>query len=344
MRGSYHIISDCVDYIPLDECMNLDLLAAFLADQHLRRLAQGTILTGSARIKAYLSYCEKISLDPLRAGREDFLQYLRHRQDRGVKHGTLKGDFSALSSFYELLEEQNKSNSAREIVAIRKRYLRQYKPDAEERQIISIEQAASMVAGTIDTRDRAILLLLLKTGIRRGELASLDLSDISLEGLSIRLKPTGKRSNRLVFFDEEASAALQRWLKARARRAGSEPALFLASDGKRLGSRGIWSAVVRAAERAGLHSPGAPLEKRFGPHCCRHFYTSHLLRNGMRREYGELLPRPKGRGFRLLLPDRRSSPSGSLPVLSEFSVRPSSSGACMQRSQSQAISSQKVIG
>jgi integrase/recombinase XerD len=225
-------------------------------------------------------------IDPLTATREDFLAYLKYRQSLGVKHGTLKGDFSSLSSFYDLLEEQGKSRSATELKSIQKKYLRQYKPDSEERQIISIEQAAQMVAGTIDTRDRAILLLLLKTGIRRGELASLDLSDVSLEGLSIRLKPTGKRSNRLVFFEEETKVALERWLTARARRAGSEPALFLAPDGQRLGYRGIWYVVVQAAKRAGLHDPESEkLEERFGPHCCRHFFTSHLLRNGMRREY-----------------------------------------------------------
>jgi integrase/recombinase XerD len=269
--------------------MTSDLLAAFVADQHLRRLSVGSIESSSLRVRSFLSWCNKTSLEPLCATREDLLAYLSILQEKGHKTATLRKDFSALSSFYELMEEQNKSNSARYIVAIRKKYLRQYKPDAEERQIISIEQAASMVAGTIDTRDRAILLLLLKTGIRRGELASLDVSDISLEGLSIRLKPTGKRSNRLVFFDEEASQALQRWLKARARRAGSEPALFLASTGKRLEARGIRNAVVRAAERAGLHTKGAPLEERFGPHCCRHWQATHLLRAGMPREYMQWL-------------------------------------------------------
>jgi len=262
-----------------------DLLAAFLADQHLRRLATSTVQASSARVKAFLSWAEKTRIDPLQCSREDFLKYLQFRQEAGVKHGTLKGDFSALSSFYELMEEQGKSRSAGDVVVIRKKYLKQYKPDAEARQIISIEQMASMIAGTIDTRDRAILLLLAKTGIRRGELESLDLSDISLEGLSIRLKPTGKRSNRLVFFDEEARVALERWLKARARRAGSESALFLASDGQRLGYRGIWYVVVQAARRAGLHSPGAPLEERFGPHCCRHWFTAQLYRAGMSREH-----------------------------------------------------------
>lgn len=106
----------------------------------------------------YLRWCDARVLDPLAAGREDFLGYLEYSQNLGHSSSTLRKDFGALSSFYELLGEQGKSNSASDIVAIRKKYLRQYKPDAEERQIISIEQAAQMVASTIDTRDKALLL------------------------------------------------------------------------------------------------------------------------------------------------------------------------------------------
>jgi integrase/recombinase XerD len=266
------------------------LLSAFLADQHLRRLATGTIYTSSARVRAFLSYCEKIRLDPLQAAREDFLKYLQYRQAAGVKHGTLKGDFSALATFYELLEEQGKSRSAQELKNVQKKYLKIYKPDAGERQIISIEQMARMVLSTIDTRDRAILLLLAKTGVRCGELASLDLTDISIKEGSIRLKPTGKRSNRLVFFDEEAGESLERWVKARARRAEGCPALFLSTKGGRLGAPGIRDAVVHAAQRVGLHdSESKRLEDHFGPHCCRHWHATHLLRAGMPREYVQFL-------------------------------------------------------
>jgi integrase/recombinase XerD len=92
---------------------------------------------------------------------------------------------------------------------------RLYKDEVRQRQLISIEDAKKMVRATIDTRDRAILLLLLKTGIRRNELVTLDLEDVNLRDQSLMLKPTGKRSNRIVFFDEEATRILARWLAAR---------------------------------------------------------------------------------------------------------------------------------
>jgi integrase len=41
----------------------------------------------------------------------------------------------------------------------------------------------------MDSRDRAIITLLAKTGIRRGELITLDISDVNWENYSIILKP-----------------------------------------------------------------------------------------------------------------------------------------------------------
>ena len=101
------------------------------------------------------------------------------------------------------------------------------------RQSISVENAAKMVRATIDTRDRAILLLFFKTGIRRNELITLDLEDLDLQGMSLTLKPTPKRSNRTVFFDDETRRALARWIKSREMRfkKGDQKALFISAMG-----------------------------------------------------------------------------------------------------------------
>jgi integrase/recombinase XerD len=40
------------------------------------------------------------------------------------------------------------------------------------------------------------------------------------------------------------------------------------------------------AEKVGLHDPVSPrLEDHFTPHCCRHWFTTHLRRAGMPREF-----------------------------------------------------------
>ncbi len=175
---------------------------------------------------------------------------------------------------------------------IQKRYLQQYKDECRQRQLISIEDAAKMVQATIDTRDQAVLLLLLKTGIRRNELVTLDLADVDLQAQSLTLKPTGKRSNRTVFFDDEATRALARWLKARETRYKKRgvKALFISASGTRLERAAVDILVRTAAERVGLHDHGSKrLEEKFTPHCCRHWFTTYLLRAGMRREYVQWL-------------------------------------------------------
>ncbi len=70
--------------------------------------------------------------------------------------------------------------SVNPIIPFKRRYLRKFKDDngSESRQIISIEQASLLVNSTLNSRDKAILVLLFKTGIRRGELCNLDLDDL----------------------------------------------------------------------------------------------------------------------------------------------------------------------
>ncbi len=103
--------------------------------------------------------------------------------------------------------------------------------------------------------------------------------------MRIKLKPTAKRTNRTVFFDDECSFILRRWLKIREdmNKKGST-ALFLNHEGERLNRSGVFNGVVEAAKRAGLHNAASErLEDHFGPHCCRHWFCTHLFRAGMRR-------------------------------------------------------------
>ena len=101
--------------------------------------------------------------------------------------------------------------------SVRKRYIRRYKDNDEGqmRKLISVEEMAKLINSTLDVRDKAIITLLAKTGIRCKELITLDVDDIDWIEQSIRLKPTPKRTNRTVFFDDETAIVLHRWIKAR---------------------------------------------------------------------------------------------------------------------------------
>jgi integrase/recombinase XerD len=56
--------------------------------------------------------------------------------------------------------------------------------------------------------------------------------------------------------------------------------------GTRLQSAAVDILVREAAERIGLHNHSSEkLEEKFTPHCCRHWFTTHLRRAGMPREF-----------------------------------------------------------
>ena len=102
------------------------------------------------------------------------------------------------------------------------------------------------------------------------------------------LKPTHKRSNLTVFFDYECATVLKRWLKKRTNIAKRKcEALFVSyNSGGRLERHAIYETFTAIAEKAGLHNPiSNRMEEHFTPHCCRHWFTTHLRRNGMPREF-----------------------------------------------------------
>jgi integrase/recombinase XerD len=138
----------------------------------------------------------------------------------------------------------------------------------------------------LSIREKAIITLLAKTGIRKGELIRIDLEDIDWKSQSIALKPRAKRSNRIVFFDNECGRTLKKWISLRSKLKPNTNALFVSEYGNRADKNVIYYAVAKNAERVGLHNPKSPrVEDHFFPHCCRHWFTTHLLRSGMPREY-----------------------------------------------------------
>lgn len=217
---------------------------------------------------------------------KDFLQHILYK--RSVKHKTVENYFSALSAFYDYLAFED-FVSTNMILPFRKRYLKRYKDgyDDPERKLLSVEEMSTLVASIMDPRDKAIAVLFAKTGIRRGELLRLDVNEIHWEDYSITLKPTPKRSNRIVFFDDEGAVALRRWLRVREKLNPKTRALFVSYQSlKRLDRNGLYTAMVKYARRLGFYNADSPrLEDHFGPHCFRHWFTTWLLRNGMPREY-----------------------------------------------------------
>jgi integrase/recombinase XerD len=265
------------------------LIGDFTRDCKLRGMTEESIRRYVSSLKIFARFLMERGLSVNDVDVHVLREFLQHViYDRKAKHKTVENYFSALSAFYDYLSFEGYTSS-NVVLPFRKRYLKRYKSgfDDPERKLLSVEEMSRLVNSILDPRDKAIAILLAKTGIRRGELLRLDVEDINWEEYAITLKPTPKRSNRTVFFDDECAAALRRWLRVREKLNPPTNALFISYQSlNRLDRNGLYTAIVKYARRLGLHNPNSPrLEDHFGPHCFRHWFTTWLLRNGMPREY-----------------------------------------------------------
>jgi len=288
------------------EDSQVKVIDAFVQDCTDRGLSPGTRAHYTYCIRKYAGFLATRNRAFAEVERETLRDYLRFlREKEGLTPKTMENQFACLSTFHEFMVFEGLSET-NHVLAVRKRFLRSYKSGAgspSPRKVLTVEEMAAFIGSILDTRDRSIAMLLAKTGVRRGELISMDLRDIDWERGSILLKPKPKRTNRLVFFDEEAAVDLARWVRLRERieGAGQTPALFLGETGNRLERNGVYWAIRGWAERAGISFPGAadPAD-RFFVHCFRHWFTTQLLKGGMDREHLAFL--------------RGDSPSGPIDI------------------------------
>lgn len=261
------------------ELPGTDLLLDFLEDCQVRNFSPRTIQSYKSNLKYFLSR-HSIEITPLVL--KDFLVHIR--DEKGYSPSTVENYFSSLSSFYDFLEWEGVQKNI--VPQFRKRYLRYYKEQRhEERQLISLEQMRTLIDSADWIGYKAIFVFFAKTGIRRQELIDLDLQDLHLSQNYAVLKPHAKRSNRIVFFDNECSQVLEDWITWRQNQRPKirDKALFLGPHGSRINRDTIYDATTQHAERLGFHNPTGNLNEKFTPHCFRHFFTTWLRRAGCPR-------------------------------------------------------------
>ena len=148
------------------------------------------------------------------------------------------------------------------------RYLQ---PEEVERVIASC--SATSAAGI---RDRAILLLIARVGLRAGDILRLCINDLGWKEATIRVVGKGRRET-LLPMTQEVGNAIVNYLK-NARRPISNDTLFIRSRapfGPFASHCAISVIVAQAMRRAGVRCPS-----RGAAHVLRHSVASSMLRQG----------------------------------------------------------------
>jgi site-specific recombinase XerD len=201
--------------------------------------------------------------------RRDLEAFVEHEQDRGIKPKTIHFRLQNLYAFFRYLVKENVMGPE-----LLERKIRLRVPQCLPKAICTPD--IIRLLSVIDhTRDRAMILTLLRTGMRIGELLSLRVNDVDLTERTAKIYQGEKNSvGRVVYLSEDACAALGLWLQ---QRNPCKSYLFYGQRGP-LGYTASRDRFIHNLGKAGLADKGYTL------HCLRHTFATDLLNAGMRLE------------------------------------------------------------
>jgi site-specific recombinase XerD len=202
--------------------------------------------------------------------RVDLEAFIEREQDRGMHISTVRTRLACIIAFLHFLMEQDVISGAVLKRSIKLKLLdslpRAMNP-ADVRKLLSVID---------DIRDRALILLLLRTGMRIGEALGLTLNDLDIRDRKVHLFEGEKNSmGRVVYLSDDALFAIKLWLR---RRDKNKEFVFYGQGNRCLCYSAGRSRFVKYLKKAGLDQKG------YTVHYLRHTFASELLNAGMRLE------------------------------------------------------------
>jgi integrase/recombinase XerD len=240
----------------------------YLRDQHRRQCTARTQRQSLATISSFMSFVSSTGKEHLeQVSREDLMCWIEHDQDRGLSPSTVNLRLSTLKAFLRFFE-------AREMVVptVLAKRLSVKVPDSLPRAMDA--EDVRRLLSVIDTlKDRAMITVLLRTGMRIGELLNTLVSEVNLNERRIDIYEAQKnRVGRVVYLSDDALEALRTWFK---KRDSGKTYLFYAQGRNTMSYTAARALFVKYLEKADLAHKGYSL------HCLRHTFATELLNAGM---------------------------------------------------------------
>lgn len=218
----------------------LDWCEGFLFDRRAQMMAPGTIQYYTNKLRGFVRWCnmrqlvniEEITPKDMR----DFLIYLQFNHNRG---GVI-AYFKALRAMFNWIEAEIDIPSPMHKIKMPKNTLPPLEPANEE-------DIARMIAVS-NTRDKAILLFLVDTGLRASELLNLNTRDVNLINGMVNVYYGKGGKHRVAYIGRKTKRALRKYIK-------HEGPLFQTDEGDRLSYWGLRQIMVRRSQQARVKTP-----------------------------------------------------------------------------------------
>lgn len=247
-----------------------EIVVAYLREKYIKNLSHHTIDSSGGTILAFLRFLDRQGSSLLTLTRGDIGAFVEYEQDKGLKAVSIIYHLRVIYAFVAYLVEQQLT--APELITSK---VRMQEPDALPKAIAD-EDIKALFAAVHSIRDRALLILLYRTGMRIGELLQVKVDDIILPEQTILLYVGSKNyEGREVYYSSDAEQALKDWLRTRDK---TKRYLFYGRSDQPLSYGSAWAVMRKALERAGLSDKGYSL------HSLRHTFATDMINHGMRVE------------------------------------------------------------
>ncbi len=268
---------DCI----LQKISQLDLpdrehFESYMRHKWRMNLKPSTLEGSSHTVSSFLSFYAglgKRHLHDIVSG--DIELFVEHEQDRGLKVTTVRTGLNHLWAFLQFLIEHDIVDGR-----ILKRKIRLRVPEFLPRAIAPGD-VRKLLGAIKEIRDRALILVLLRTGMRIGELLRLSMRDLDVREKKIHIYEGEKNClGRVVYLSDDALMALKLWIS---KRKPEKEYLFYGLGTKQLcytSARNIFTRYLRETRLQ---------HKGYTMHSLRHTFASELLNAGMRLECLQLL-------------------------------------------------------
>ncbi|WP_251359118.1 tyrosine-type recombinase/integrase [Kangiella sp. TOML190] len=266
----------------------LDILPFYLEDRAAIGLSDSTVATKERLVRKFVTWCAKEGIHDIKDLNINVLEgFRRHRHKYRKSDGkplqlsTLAQelmaviDFMKFLDYYDLLESDFYKKFRLPKVG---KSLPKDIPEHEEVEIIFHQ---TQTTGYMRLRDEAILKTFYSGGMRRQELANLNISNINAKRKTLTIIKGKGSMDRVVPISNSALAAIARYLeelRPRLANISSGDALFLSKYGKRLCPSSITTLGGKYVSRSGIGKKGAC-------HIFRHASATELIRNDAKLPY-----------------------------------------------------------
>ena len=248
-----------------------DYVEDYLRHLHRRNCKFTTLSSKLTALQLFLSFTEDLGKRHIEEiTREDLEAFVEHEQDRGLSMVSVKTRLSAIYAFLRFWHDKGVVSSE---LLVRKIRLRLPEPLP---RAIDPDDVNRLLAVLDEVRDRAMILVLLRTGMRIGELLNTQVRDLNLSERKIAIYEAEKNGvGRVVYISKDALCALKAWLR---RREPNNVLVFYGQGRSSLTYNGARLMFLKYLKKAGLGHKGYSL------HCLRHTFASEMLNAGMRLE------------------------------------------------------------